>query len=65
MAGEQPVWLDLQFRKSDEAMLYCGQTRLLTVTMQQANVRIDAHPFYLLGDDARIRKALAGVAISG
>ena len=46
MVGGQPVWLDLQFRKSDEAMLYCGQTRLLTVTMRQANVRIDAHQTY-------------------
>ena len=46
MVGGQPVWLDLQFRKSDEAMLYCGQTRLLVVSMQRDSVRVSAHRTY-------------------
>ena len=44
--GGEKVWLDLQFRNADQAMLYCGQTRVLVVSLAGESIRVGAHPTY-------------------
>ena len=71
--------LDVQFRVGDEAHLYCGQTRLLTVAGKVESVTVGAHRTYAkqesaadvmrswrfddVGFEGALRSYLAGVRV--